>query len=94
MKVLHNSKYFDKNCFLVPNSLTGRVVYKCRMLPTGQDGKILHVRNASSPAATACLVIGDAVEKRAMEVFGEADSTGYVLDGNGEMVAATSTCRL
>ena len=36
-----------------------------------QDGKILHVRNAPSPAATACLVIGDAVEKRAMEVFGE-----------------------
>ena len=72
MKVLHNSKYFDKNCFLVPNSLTGRVVYKCRRLPTGQDGKILHVRNAPSPAAaTACLVIGDAVEKRAMEVFGE-----------------------
>lgn len=24
----------------------------------------------------------------------DADSTGYVLDGNGEMVAATSTCRL
>ena len=34
-----------------------------------RDGRMIHVLNAPSPAATACLAIGDEVERMSVEAF-------------------------